>query len=255
MGEKRPTFRITDLAETERPRERLATLGPEALSNCELLAVLLRSGVEGSNAMDLAQAILAAAQDLGGLHRMPFEELCRFRGVGPAKAAQLKAAIELGRRLAQATPQARPVIQSPADAAELLLYEMGALEQEHFRALLLDSRSRVLRKVEVYHGALNTSLIRVAEVFRDAVRANAAAIVVAHNHPSGDPTPSPEDVAVTRAIVEAGKLLDIEVLDHLVIGKNCYVSPSMEDVLEQYWVVRGAGASTVDGRPARPTSA
>ncbi len=217
-------YRITDLAVSDRPRERLATLGAGALSNAELIAILLRSGVEGINALQLAQSLLVELGGLAGLHRAPFDELCARRGIGPAKAAQLKAAIELGRRLAAASPEDRPTIDSPEAAAALLLYEMGALEQEHLRVLLLDTRNRLMRMVDVYRGSLNTSLIRVGEVFRDAVRANAAAILVAHNHPSGDPTPSPEDIAVTRAIVQAGKLLDIEVLDHLVIGRNRYVS-------------------------------
>ncbi|HEY4667678.1 MAG TPA: DNA repair protein RadC, partial [Anaerolineales bacterium] len=128
------------------------------------------------------------------------------------------------RRLAAGNPEQRHAIQSPEHAAELLMYEMSALDQEYLKVLLLDTRNQLLRIVEVYHGSLNTSLIRISEVFRDAVRDNAAAIIVVHNHPSGDPSPSPEDIAVTRAIVEAGNLLDIEVLDHLIIGHGRYVS-------------------------------
>lgn len=224
MGAGDSRYRITDMASSERPRERLARLGPEALNNAELVAILLRSGVPGLNALQLAQRVLMESGGLTGLHRISFDDLRRYRGLGPAKAAQLKAAVELGRRLAVATPEERPTIQSPEDAAGLLLYEMGALEREHLRVLNLDTRNRLLRTSEVYRGSLNSSWIRIGEVFRDAVRVNAAAIIVAHNHPSGDPTPSPEDVAVTRAIVEAGGLLDIEVLDHLVIGQGRYVS-------------------------------
>ncbi|HMV30220.1 MAG TPA: DNA repair protein RadC, partial [Anaerolineales bacterium] len=135
-----------------------------------------------------------------------------------------KAAIELGRRLTLETPQERPAINSPADAAALIQYEMSALEQEHLRVILLDRRNRVLEVVEVYKGSVNSSQVRVGELFKDAIRANASAIIVAHNHPSGDPTPSPDDVAVTRAIVQAGKLLDVDVLDHLVIGQAKWVS-------------------------------
>ncbi|MCK4692486.1 MAG: DNA repair protein RadC [Anaerolineales bacterium] len=224
MGERHTGYRITDLATSERPRERLAALGAGALSSAELIAILLRTGIEGLNAVQLAQDLLMDLGGLSGLHRVPYEELRSRRGIGPAKAAQLKAAVELGRRLGAAVPEDRPTIQSPSDAAALLLYEMGALEQEHLRVLLLDTRNRLIRTIEVYRGSLNTSLIRVGEVFRDAVRSNAASIIIVHNHPSGDPTPSPEDVSVTRALVEAGSLLDIEVLDHLVIGKNCFVS-------------------------------
>lgn len=224
MGEGSQGYRITDIAVRERPRERLAVLGAEALSDAELVAILLRAGIEGLNAVQLAQSLLIEAGGLPGLHRTPYEGLCQRRGIGPAKAAQLKAAIELGRRLAVASPQEKPLIQSPEEAARLLMYEMGALEQEHMRVLLLDTRNRLVRIVDLYRGSLNTSLVRVGEVFRDAIRSNAASIIVAHNHPSGDPTPSPEDVAITRALVEAGRLMDIEVLDHLVIGRNRYVS-------------------------------
>lgn len=224
MGGTDRRYRITDMDSSERPRERLARLGPEALTNGELVAILLRSGVPGLNALQLAQRVLMESGGLTGLHRTSFDQLRSYRGLGPAKAAQLKSAVELGRRMAVATPEERPTIQSPEDAAGLVLYEMGALEREQLRVLNLDTRNRLVRTSEVYRGSLNSSWIRIGEVFRDAVRLNAAAIIVAHNHPSGDPTPSPEDVAVTKAIVEAGGLLDIEVLDHLVIGQGCYVS-------------------------------
>jgi DNA repair protein RadC len=158
------------------------------------------------------------------LHRAAFEEVCSQHGVGPAKAAQMKAAIELGRRLTQASPEERPAIHSPEDAAALVQYEMAVLEQEELRVILLDTRNRVLHIDPVYRGSLNTSQVRVGELFRSAIRNNAAAVIVIHNHPSGDPAPSPDDVAVTRAIVQAGKLLDIEVLDHLVIGRGKFVS-------------------------------
>ena len=220
----RPAYRITDMHQAERPRERLAQLGPQALSNAELIAILLRVGVPGENAVQVGQRLLQSFGGLGGLHRASFEEVCAQHGIGEAKAAQLKAAIELGRRLALETPEARPTINSPADAAALVQYEMGGLEKEHMRVLLLDSRNHVLDVVEIALGSLNSAHIRVGEIFTPAVRRNAAAIIVAHNHPSGDPTPSPDDVAVTRAIVQAGKLLDIEVLDHLVIGQGRFVS-------------------------------
>jgi len=224
MGDRNASYRITDMESSDRPRERLAMLGPTSLSNAELISILLRAGIEGMNVLQLAQKLLLEMGGLTGLHQAPLEALCDRRGIGPAKAAQIKAAIELGRRLSIASPEERPVIQSPEDAAALLLYEMGALEQEHLRVLLLDTRNRVLRTVELYRGSLNSSMIRIGEIFREAIRANAAAIIVAHNHPSGDPTPSPEDVRVTKALVESGELLDIEVLDHLIIGKCRYVS-------------------------------
>jgi DNA repair protein RadC len=224
MGAQDTNYRISDLASSDRPRERLAKLGAEALSNSELIAILMRSGVEGMNVLRLAQSILIELGGLPGLHRTPYEGLCRVHGVGPAKAAQLKAAIELGRRLSLAELEDKPIINSPNDAAAIVQYEMGALETEHLRTILLDTRNRVIRIAEIYKGSLNASVIRVGEVFREAIRLNAASLIVVHNHPSGDPTPSPEDVAVTRAIIDAGELLNIEVLDHLVIGKKSFVS-------------------------------
>lgn len=224
MGDNQGRYRIMDLESGDRPRERLAELGPGALSNAELLAILLRTGIKGMNAVQLAQILLIEIGGISGLHRLSIPELQKKKGIGFVKAVQIKAAVELGRRFATVSQEEKPRIQSPQDAANLVLYEMGALDQEHLRVLLLDTRNQVMQVVDVYKGSLNSSVIRVGEVFRAAVQRNAAAIIVAHNHPSGDPTPSPEDVAVTRAIVEAGKLLDIEVLDHLVIGKNRYVS-------------------------------
>ncbi len=220
----RPVYRITDLEATDRPRERLATLGPQALSNAELIAILLRVGVPGENAVQVGQRLLQKFGGISGLHRAPFTELCQQHGIAEAKAAQIKAAIELGRRLTLEAPEERPAINSPADAAALVQYEMSALEQEHLRVMLLDRRNRVLETVEVYRGSVSSSQVRIGEVFKEAVRKNASALIVIHNHPSGDPTPSPDDVAVTRAILQAGKLLDVDVLDHLVIGQGRWVS-------------------------------
>ncbi len=220
----RSTYRITDLHASERPRERLAALGAQALSNAELLAILLRVGVAGENAVQVGQRLLQTFGGLTGLHRAPFDELRNQHGIGEAKAAQIKAAIELGRRLALESPAERPTIHNPADAAALVQYEMSALEQEHLRVLLLDTRNHVLGISEIYRGSVNSSQVRVGEVFREAVRRNAAAIIVVHNHPSGDPTPSPDDVAVTRAIIQAGKLLGVEVLDHIIIGQGRFTS-------------------------------
>jgi DNA repair protein RadC len=224
MREQGAPYRITDLDENERPRERLANLGAGALSDAELLAILLRVGVQGENAVDVGRRLLQELGGLPGLHRAAFEDVLGQKGIGPAKAAQIKAAIELGRRMANALPEDRPAIHSPGDAANLVLYEMGVLEQEELRLLLLDTRNRVLSMPTVYRGSVNNSQVRVGELFKFAIRANAASMIVIHNHPSGDPTPSPEDVAITRAIVQAGKLLDIDVLDHLVIGRGKWVS-------------------------------
>lgn len=225
MGDfPRPIYRITDLAVEERPRERLARLGAQSLSNAELLAILLRVGIPGENAVQVGQRLLQHFGGLSGLQRAPFEELCSQRGVGAAKAAQLKAAIELGRRLLLEAPGERPLITSPADAAALVLYEMSSLEQEHLRLMLLDVRHRVMDIVDVYKGSVTSSQVRIGELFKHAVRRNAVGIILIHNHPSGDPTPSPEDIAVTRQTVQAGRLLGIEVLDHVIIGQGRWVS-------------------------------
>jgi DNA repair protein RadC len=224
MGDMEGGYRIKDLDVGDRPRERLAAFGAKALSNAELLAILIRTGLEGMNAVQVSQRLISQSGGLSGLQRMSYAILKTQRGIGPAKAAQLKAAIELGRRLSAAAPEERVKIQSPEDAASLLLHEMGALEREHLRVLLLDTRNQLIRTVEVYRGSLNSSFIRVGEIFREAVREQAAAVILAHNHPSGDPTPSPEDVAVTRTVIEAGKILDIEVLDHIIIGQGRFVS-------------------------------
>jgi DNA repair protein RadC len=218
------TYRIADLSVPDRPRERLARLGPQALTDAELIAILLRTGVVGENVVQLGQRLLTTLGGIAGIHRASFDEVSKLRGMGQAKACQLKAAIELGRRLSLAAPDERPAVQSPGDAAALVQYEMSALEQEELRVILLDTRNRVIKIETVYRGSLNSSQIRVGELFKSAIRNNANAIVVVHNHPSGDPKPSPDDLAVTRAIISAGKLVDIDVLDHLVIGMGRYVS-------------------------------
>ena len=215
---------IKEMPESERPRERLELYGEAALSNAELIAIALRTGSRTQNAVGLAFRLLAAFQGLGGLAQASVRELCEVPGVGPAKAAQLKAALELGRRLILSSGDTHPQITCPADAANLFMAAMSTAPQEQLRVMLLDSRHRVQRTTVVYVGNVNTSMIRVAEVFRQAIKDNAVAIVVAHNHPSGDPTPSPEDVRVTEQIVRAGEVLDIEVLDHLIIGKQRHVS-------------------------------
>lgn len=223
MKEGITTYRITDIAKSERPRERLARLGPKSLSNAELLAILIGSGVEGENAVQVAQRLLDTFAGVTGLHRANFVEVCAQRGIGTAKAAAMKAALELGFRMKLEIID-RVIIQSPEDAAYLIVEEMSALEQEELWVMQLNTRNHYMSTDTVYRGSLNSSQVRVGELFKGAVRRNAATIIVAHNHPSGDPTPSPDDIAVTRAIIEAGNLLDIEVLDHLVIGGGKFVS-------------------------------
>lgn len=215
---------IRDLPSTERPRERLRDYGASALSNVELLAIILRTGSTGVNVLDLARNLLATHDGLSGLARANLPELQKLKGLGFAKACDLKAALEIGRRLAAEHPTDRSCVSSPQDVLNLLGTEMSLLEREHLRVIMLDTRNGVLGMPTIYAGNVNTSVIRVGELFREAIRFNAVAIVVVHNHPSGDPTPSAEDVAVTRLIVEAGKLLNIDMLDHIIIGGGRCVS-------------------------------
>ncbi len=215
---------IRDLPTAERPRERLRGYGASSLSNAELIAILLRVGVKGENVVEVATQLLSRFSGLPGIARASFEEICDQRGVGEAKAAQLLAALELGRRLASLQPEERPTIASPRDVANLLMGEMAFLEQEHLKVVLLNVRNHVLAVHEAYVGSTSGAVVRACEVFRPAVRANCQSVILVHNHPSGDPTPSAEDVAMTRQMVDAGKLLDIEVLDHIVLGQGRFVS-------------------------------
>ena len=215
---------IHDLPTGERPRERLRDSGAAALSNAELLAILMRTGTTAESVLDQATRLLADFGGLDGLARASYGELCQVHGFGEAKSAQLLAAVEVGRRLAGPRSPERPAIRTPRDIADLLLAEMALLDQEHFRVVVLNTKNQVMGSQTVFIGTVNATTIRTAEVFRDAVRRNCPAVVVAHNHPSGDPTPSAEDIAVTRELVAAGKALEIEVLDHVVIGRHGFVS-------------------------------
>ncbi len=208
------------LAEDQTPVYRICNLGPQACTFQELLAAL----IGGSTQLEVAEAINSRWSTPLDLMAAPISDIGNIHGVGPARAARIRAAFELGRLVTISTAGERPSIHSPADIAALVQYEMSALEQEELRVILLDTRNSVMDVVTVYKGSLNSSQVRVGELFKEAIRRNAAAVILIHNHPSGDPTPSPDDVAVTRAIVEAGKLLDIDLLDHLVIGSGRYIS-------------------------------
>ncbi|HUZ78954.1 MAG TPA: DNA repair protein RadC [Chloroflexota bacterium] len=208
---------------SERPRERLLIQGPGQLSNAELLAIVLRTGSGEETVLGLAQALLAQHGGLPGLRRATAPELREHKGLGDAKIAQLKAALELGQRLSLV--QEQPLrITSAADAAAALMVLMSELEQEQLRLVLVNTKNDVLGWPVVYTGGLRTALVRLPEVLRIAIRENASGFIVAHNHPSGDPTPSPEDIRFTRELVKAGQLLDVDVLDHIIIGRGRYVS-------------------------------
>ncbi|TJY41446.1 JAB domain-containing protein [Cohnella pontilimi] len=217
-------YRLRDLPEDERPRERMARLGAEALSHAELLAILLRTGSRRESAIHLAQRIL---QDCGGLRRFAersWDELTHIPGIGPAKAIELQASLELGRRVARSRLPEAPPVTRPQDAADLLMEELRHLREEHFVVLFLNTKNRVIGRQTVSVGSLNASVVHPREVFRAAIRRSSASILCAHNHPSGDPTPSPEDIQLTRRLAEAGELVGIELLDHIVIGDNRFIS-------------------------------
>jgi DNA repair protein RadC len=175
-------YTIKELSEEERPRERLAMLGPQSLTAAELLAILLRVGVVGESAVQVGQRLLQTFGGISGIHRASFDELSSQKGVKLAKAAQIKAAIELGRRLVVESPEERPAVHTPADAADLVKYEMAALDQEELRVMLLDTRNRVMHTETVYRGSVNSSQVRVAEIFKAAIRRNATNLIVIHNH-------------------------------------------------------------------------
>jgi DNA repair protein RadC len=222
--ERRPGHAIAELPVTERPRERLAALGAGGLSAAELVALVWGSGTRGSSALDVATDALARHEGLAGLAATSPLELERLAGVGAARAAQLTAAFELGRRLAADWPVGRWTIRAPAAVADRLIPQMGRLEREELRVLLLTAKNTVMRIVTLYQGNVSASLVRVGELFRDAVRVNAAGVILVHNHPSGDPTPSPDDLHLTAEALAAGRLLDIDLLDHVVIGHDTFVS-------------------------------
>ena len=223
-GEERRIM-IRDVPQEERPRERMLQHGPQALSNAELLAILLRTGTARESALSLAQRILAETEGLGGLMRLSLEELMQKKGIGLAKAVQVKAGLELGRRVARQRQFEEPVvIRTPRDVADYMMEEMRYLTQEHFVVLFLNTKNHVIGHETIFIGSLNASIVHPREVFQAALRRNCASIICLHNHPSGDPHPSPEDVEVTRRLVEAGKILGIDVLDHVIIGDRRYAS-------------------------------
>jgi DNA repair protein RadC len=214
---------INRLPDSERPRERLLQHGPKVLSNVELLAIILRTGTASENVLRLSERILAHYGGVHGLASAALGELEQFNGLGTAKVAQIAAALELGRRAATSIPEDRPQIQKAADAAALV-QDMRDLQQEHVRVILLDSQRRVVTISTVYIGTLYASVLRAAEIFREAVTRNCPALILVHNHPSGSPNPSPEDIQITQSLLAAGKLLDIQFLDHLIIGQQKWVS-------------------------------
>jgi DNA repair protein RadC len=220
----RPPAGAALLPTEERPRERLAVHGPAALSAAELISLLWGSGAQAATSLDAAADALRRHEGLIGLARAADRELEEVPGVGPVRAAQLAAAFELGRRVVADWPQGRWTVRGPRDVGERLVPQMGWLEREELRVVLLNTRNTVLKVVTIYQGNVSSSLVRVAELFRDAVRLNANGLILVHNHPSGDPTPSPDDMRLTAEALAAGRLLDIQLLDHLIVAGSGFVS-------------------------------
>src|SRR5690606_8549446 len=215
---------IKDVPKEERPRERLLAVGAENLSNQELLAILLGSGTKQESVMELAKHILMHFEGLKLLKDATIEELIAIKGIGYAKGILILAAIELGRRMHQYRPTENYTIRSPEDGADYIMEDTRLLKQEHFVALFLNTINQVIHRQTIFIGSLNASIVHPREVFREAIKRSAASIIVAHNHPSGDPTPSQEDIQVTKRLADTGKLIGIEVLDHLIIGDGKFRS-------------------------------
>ncbi len=217
-----PTIR--ELPPEARPRERLLAAGPDGLQDRDLLAILLRAGTRSRSALHLADDLLRQFGSLRALSRARVEELSALPGVGEAKAATLVAAFELGRRVQGPDPVSRPVVRSAQDAARLVAPRLAHREQEHFCVLLLNARHEVIGLVETSRGGLNAASVESREVFREAIRRGAHAVILAHNHPSGNPEPSPDDARLTSLLRQAGALLGVAVLDHVVVGDGRFVS-------------------------------
>lgn len=215
---------MKEMPATERPRERLLRAGAEALSSAELVSIILGTGVRGQTALSLAGSVMRAFGGLRGIAAASTRDLAGHRGIGTAKAVQLKAAVELGRRAVTLEPEDLVQVSGPRDVASLLMGEMRYFDREHFRVVLLNAKHRIIDIVTVSVGCLDSSLVHPREVFKECLKRNSACIILVHNHPSGDPTPSTDDVAITRRLASSGLILGIEVLDHIIVGDNRYSS-------------------------------
>jgi DNA repair protein RadC len=215
---------IKDIPSEDRPRERLLKYGAEVLSNSELLAILIRVGTKSESAIKIAQKIISTEEGLQFLSTSTLEELSSYKGIGTAKAAQIKAALEIGKRLKNFRTDHRIKINKPFDAVEILMEDMRYLKKEHLKVLFLNTKNFVICVQDLSIGSLSSSVVHPREIFSEAIRKSCSSIIVSHNHPSGDPTPSQEDISITKRLYEVGKLVGIELLDHLIIGDGVYIS-------------------------------
>jgi len=219
------SFTVHDLPLGERPRERLFKLGSEALSAQELLALILGRGVKGESVMVTSQRLMSRFGNLEGIASASIEELTQIKGIGPAKASQLKAAVELGKRLESGSDEKqRPIVKSPDDVAAVVRTQLKGKKKEHFLVISLDTRNRLINCKPISIGSLDTSIVHPREAFEEAISSSAASVIFVHNHPSGDPEPSKEDIELTRRLVEVGEIMGINVLDHIIVCDKDYLS-------------------------------
>ncbi|SCG83738.1 DNA repair protein RadC [Proteiniborus sp. DW1] len=226
------SYTIKDLPEDERPREKLYKYGPKALSNTELLAILIRTGSRENTAIELSQKLLAGKKEgIYFLTDTSLQEIMKVKGIGKCKAAQILAAVELGKRVMSSAHNNKAKITSPTDVVDLLMLDMIHLKKEHFKIVMLDTKNQVIGIEDISVGSLNSSIVHPREVFKEAIVKSSASIILVHNHPSGDPTPSKEDIAITRRLAEGGDILGVKVLDHIIIGNNKHISLREKDII------------------------
>lgn len=231
MGNYNGNLTIKDIPEEERPRERLAKYGAEVLSNSELLAIILRTGSRSDSAISLASRVLKEGAGIKCLYESSFEQLKGIKGIGTAKASQIKASLELGRRLKTYRDNGSIYIKTPGDIAEMVMEEMRYLKKECLKLILLNTKNVVISVKDVSVGSLNSSIVHPREIFVEAIKVSSASVIICHNHPSGDPTPSQEDINVTKRVYEAGKIVGIDLIDHVIIGDGKYVSLKEKNII------------------------
>lgn len=226
------SYTIKDLPQDERPREKLYKYGPQALSNTELLAIIIRIGDKKNTAIEISQKLLAGKKEgITFLSDTSIQEITKINGIGECKAAQILAAVELGKRVISGVHKDKPKITSPSDVADVLMLEMAHLKKEHFKIVMLNTKNQIISIQNISIGSLNSSIVHPREVFKEAISRSSASIILVHNHPSGDPTPSKEDIAITRRLAEGGDILGIKVLDHIIIGNNRFISLKEKDII------------------------
>ncbi|NLM98193.1 MAG: DNA repair protein RadC [Halanaerobiaceae bacterium] len=224
MGALEYRFTIKEMPADERPREKLIKFGAESLTDAELLAIIIRAGNKKRTAVELSQDIINHYGGIKALNYLDVEEMKKVKGIGDAKAVQVKAAVELGRRLASLNHEKKNIVKSPGDVAQLLMPGFRYLTQEVFKIILLDIKNQLIAMPVISKGGLSSSIVHPREVFKEAIKHSSAAIILAHNHPSGIPEPSRDDLKITKKLVDAGEIIGIEVLDHIIIGDGIYVS-------------------------------